>query len=50
LQQLRITRKYVAAFFSAVLADDQEAAALVSTAALRADAMFVSVATGGASA
>ena len=50
LPQLYITRKYIAAFFSAVLARDAEAAALVSTAALRRDPMLLSVATGGASA
>ena len=50
LPQLYITRKYIAAFFSAVLARDEEAAALVSTAALRRDRMLLSVATGGASA
>ena len=48
--QLYITRKYIAAFFSAVLARDEEAAALVRTSALRADAIFASVAAGGASA
>jgi outer membrane lipopolysaccharide assembly protein LptE/RlpB len=44
--QLYITRKYVAAFFAAVLARDAEAAALIE--AMRRDPAFVSVMTGGA--